>query len=322
MVTLLIAALATQGLALPVRAVGDGVVVRAEAGMGELARDVADAAPAALALIYADLEGLPRPPAIEIRLVKEAGSLQGAAPPGARVPEWAVGVAFPSTGVVAVCTRRGSHSVNVGSVVTHELAHMALGAALDDRAPRWLDEGFAYLHSSDWSWARTQTLTGMAWSGNRYFLFELEDRFPPGENAAAKAYAQAFDFVAFLAKRGRFVDTKDDGNREPFRHFLAELAAGRGTDHAALEAFGVGMDQLENEWWQGMRQRYVWSMVGLFTLAVWVFGALLLILGWLRKRRQGKRRLAEWAAAEEEAQDGAYAAAETENRDTTSSSSI
>jgi len=321
---LIAAAVGTSGIDLPIRVESDGVVVRAEAGMSSLAREVADGAPLALAGIYDDLEGLPRPATVEIRLVKSADRLQGVAPAGARVPGWAIGVAFPRVGVIAVATRRGHESADVASVVAHELAHMALGAALQGHAPRWLDEGFAYLHSSDFSWARTRTLTSMAWSGNRYFLFELDERFPPGENAASRAYAQSYDFVAFLAKRGRYIDQDDDGNREPFRRFLAGIAAGHGANNAALDAYGVGLEQLESEWWQGMRQRYVWSLAGLFTLAVWVFGALLLILGWLRKRRLGRRKLAEWAEQEAAERDipEHYAATGTENRDSTSTSSL
>ncbi len=283
---------------LPVRVDGLGVVVRAEAGMDDLAAHVAATAPRVFERIYLDLEGLPRPQTIEIRLVKASSSLQAVAPEGARVPEWAIGVAFPRVGVIAVATRRGSESISVDNTLAHELAHLALGAALGGRAPRWLDEGFAYLHSSDWSFARTQTLTGMAWTGNRYRLFELDRTFPPGENEAGRAYAQAYDFVAFLAKRGRYADREDDGNRYPFREFLAGIAARNGVQNAAIDAFGVGLDDLEAEWWNSVRQRYMWAFVGLFTLFVWVVGAALLVLGYVRRRRQNARRLAQMAIEE------------------------
>ena len=290
MITLLLVA----ALSLPVQVQGDGFVVRAELGMDSLAQRVAGEVPGALAAIYEDLPDMRRREVIEIRLVKESASLQGAAPGGAGVPEWAAGVAFPRAGIIAVAARRGANPIDVSSTVTHELAHMALGAALDGRAPRWLDEGFAYLHSSDYSWARTRTLTGLAWSGDRYFFFELEDRFPPGENQAGRAYAQAYDFVSYLAKRGRYADDKDDGDREPFRRFLHELAIGRTLDGAALESYGVSFKTLEDEWWTRVRERYLWSLVGMFTLFVWVVGAILLTIGYWRKRRLSRRKLAEW----------------------------
>lgn len=294
----MIAFLLTAALTLPVQVSGDGFTVRAEAGMEEVAAGIAEQVPADLDAIYADLSGLPRPETIEIRLVKQAASLQAAAPEGSLVPEWAAGVAFPTRGIVIVAMRRDANDLAFRNTTTHELAHMALGAALRGHAPRWLDEGFAYLHSSDFSWARTRTLAGMAWTGNRYFLYELEHRFPPGENAAGRAYAQAYDFVAYLAKRGRYADEDDDGNREPFRQFLVRISDGRGLDNASIRAFGVPMEQLEREWWESVRTKYLWSLVGMFTLFVWFVGAILLMLAWWTRRRQNKRRLAQWALDE------------------------
>ena len=61
--------------------------------------------------------------------------------------------------VLVVAARRGPQTINVENVVDHELAHLALGAALGERAPRWLHEGFAYQHSAEWSLERTRTLT-------------------------------------------------------------------------------------------------------------------------------------------------------------------
>jgi hypothetical protein len=266
--------------------------------MEELARAVAAEAPAALADIYSDLQGLPRPPTIEIRLVRAADDLPRVAPPGARVPSWAVGVAFPRVGVVAVAARQGAQAISVPSTVRHELAHLAVGAALSGYAPRWLDEGFAFLHSAEFSLARAQTLTGLAWSRDRYRLAELTHSFPPGERGADKAYAQAYDFVAYVAKRGRYADSDDDGDRAAFREFLNLVATGRGVNPAALTAFGVPIDELEDEWWRGLRDRYLWSLVGLSSLLIWVVGAVLLVLGWWRRRRDNRRRLRIWEREE------------------------
>jgi hypothetical protein len=61
--------------------------------------------------------------------------------------------------VVVVAAHRDGRLIDVDNVVAHELAHIALGAALRGRAPRWLNEGLAYLHSSDFSMARARTLS-------------------------------------------------------------------------------------------------------------------------------------------------------------------
>ena len=289
---------AAAEIALPVEHRRGGVTVRAEEGMDALARRVADQAWPALQAIAEDLPDLPVVTEVEIRLVKRAEDLSRAAPGGRRVPEWAIGVAFPREGVVVVAHRRGPAPADVGSVVTHELAHMALDQALGDRAPRWLHEGFAYLHSSEFSIDRTQTLTGMAWSGNVIPLADLDRSFPAAEVAAARAYAQSYDLVSYLARRGRRVAADDDGNRWPFRQFLALIASGTPMDEAARQAYSADLRTLFDEWQESLRQRYMMMPVGLFGALVWVFGALILVLAYLRKRRLGRKTMARWEAEE------------------------
>lgn len=288
-----------SAISLPVTARGDGVVVRAERGLDDLAADIARRAPGTLASIAADLEGLPRPALVEIRVVVDTEDIQAAAPYG-QVPAWAVGVAFDRAGVVVVAVRRGGEMLDVLGTVDHELAHMALGAALGGRAPRWLDEGFAYLHSSDWSFARFRTLVGMAWSNNVIPLAELDQSFPAAEQSAHRAYAQSYDFVAFLARRGRWPDTDDDGDRYPFRRFLAEVAAGASTGDAALEAFGTRLSDLFDEWRRQLRSRYLMLPAEMFGIGVWCLGALLLIIAYIRRRVKNRRTLARWAQEEDE----------------------
>lgn len=292
------ASLRPTKIALPVVIERTGLVIRAEAGMGKLARQVADASPGYLEEISSDLVDLDVPKHIEIRLVHKSSSLPDVAPPGHGAPSWAAGVAYSSFGVVSVAHSSGTELNDVLSVTAHELSHLALGAALHDRAPRWLNEGFAYLHSSDWSMARMQVLTGMAWSGNTIPLANLDSSFPAAEIEVHKAYAQSFDFVAFLARRGRYIDKDDDGDRWPFRNFLAHIADGRTTDEAARKAFGASLSSLYGEWYEDLRSRYMLVPASLFGLFVWSFAALLLVIGYWRKSRTTKRILAIWEAEE------------------------
>jgi hypothetical protein len=277
------------------------IEVRGEPGLESLAAEVARRAPGSLAAIREDLRGLPMPESIEIRLVKWAHDIPRAAPGGRGAPEWASGVAYPDLGIVVVATRDQAQTIDVHEVVAHELAHVALGAALRGRAPRWLDEGFAFVHTSDWSMARVNTLTGMVWFGNILSLAELERGFPRQESEAHRAYAQSYDFVAFLVRRGRNPTEYDDGDRGPFRYFLMQIAGGRNTRQAAVEAYGADLDQLFEEWRADLRRRYMVAPASLFSLAVWVLAALLLVAAFARRRRQNRRRLDQWER--DEAQD-------------------
>jgi hypothetical protein len=283
---------------LPVRARHGKAIVRAEAGLDEEADRIAWRADDTFAEIAPDLQGLTAPGYVEIRLVHDASDMSRAAPRGAAVPPWAAGVAFPADGVVVVAEWRGGNRLDVTGTIDHELAHLALGAALGDRAPRWLHEGFAYLHSTDWSWDREQTLAGMAWFGSVIPLEQLEIGFPAEELPASRAYAESYDFVTFLSKRGRFQEADDNGDRFPFRQFLAEVARTGDLDLAAIHAYGRPLHDLFDEWRGELKQRYLFMPLGLLLLSIWLLAVLLLVLAWRRRRRQYRSRLAEWEAIE------------------------
>lgn len=270
------------------------VTVFAEPALHDTARELADRAESALARIAGDLMGLPVPDRIEVRLVRDAADLAAIAPAGRGAPPWAIGVAYPDLGVISVATRRGMRWSDPAATLRHELAHIALGAALGPRAPRWLHEGFAYQHAGEWSWERTETLAGMAWFGSTIPLDQLDASFPEQELIAHRAYAESYDFVGFLSRRGRWEDKEDDGDRWPFRRFLAAIGNGADPDVAARQAFGRPLRALFEEWRSDLDRRYMLVPIGLFGLALWILCALLLTIAYFRRRRQNRRRVAQW----------------------------
>ncbi|MEZ4368051.1 MAG: peptidase MA family metallohydrolase [Kofleriaceae bacterium] len=277
------------------------VMVRAERAIGELATRLADRAAADLARIAEDLPGLRTPPRIEIRVVDDVRELAAVAPAGRTVPSWAVGVAFRGTGIVAVATGRAGVPLDAERTLAHELAHLALDAALGPAVPRWLHEGFAQLHAPEWSPERAETLFGMAWMRGAIPIRRLDADFPAEERVAHRAYAQSYDFVEFLARRGRWADGDDDGDRWPWRRFLGALVAAEhaaDVDAAAIKAFGVDLDVLFDEWHADLQARYMFLPVGVFVLLLWLVASVLLVLAWRRRRRQNTVRLARWARDE------------------------
>ncbi len=285
---------ATAGPRLEPAAHAGRITVLAEPELETVARELADSAELELGRIAADLLDLPAPRAIEVHLVRDAEDLAAVAPAGRGAPAWAVGVAYPDLGVISIAMRRGPTLANPQSTLRHELAHIALGAALGDRAPHWLHEGFAYQHSGEWSWERTETLAGMAWAGGIIPLDQLDQNFPRDELPASRAYAESYDFVGYLSRRGRWEDPSDDGDRWPFRRFLRDVGGGSDLDSAAMRAFGKPLHALFDEWRSDLGNRYMLAPVGLLGVVLWMLCAVLLALAWWRRRRQNRRRLAQW----------------------------
>jgi hypothetical protein len=286
-------------IALPVTYTDGRITVRAERGLDDVVPSLAQRADAALTDAATDLADLAVPAHVEVRLVRDSRDLARAAPPGHGAPPWAAGVAYPHEGVVVVALGRSGAPIDVLGTTAHEMAHLALGAALGDHVPRWLHEGFAWQHSpTDEDSGRLSTLVGMTWFGSTIPLDELEAGFPAEELPASRAYAESYELVQFLAERGRWEDRSDHGDREPFRRFLRDLAHGQDLDTAASHAFGRPMRVLFDEWEADLKNRYLWIPVELFGMLLWVVAAILLVLAWRRRRRQRRITLEIWERQE------------------------
>ena len=300
LVLILLLVLAGTAHAVPLQRLPGGgrIEMHYEAGLDDTARTLRASAESDLARISADLVGLAVPQRIRVQLVRDSASLSSVAPEGRGAPPWAIGVAYPDKGVISVAMRRGPNLVDPGATLRHELGHIALGTALGQRAPHWLHEGFAYQHSAEWSWDRTETLAGMAWFGGIIPIDQLDHSFPREEMPAHRAYAESYDFVGYLSRRGRWEDREDDGDRWPFRRFLTMVGQGTNIDTAAHRAFGKTIPQLFEEWREDLSKRYMLAPIGLIGLALWILCALLLALAWFRKKRINRRRLGEWERQE------------------------
>jgi len=204
-------------------------------------------------------------------------------------PSWAAGTAYPDRNLVFVtlATHGGKTPYQV---FVHELAHVVLHWSYGEaEPPRWLEEGLAQVAAREFNLETQAILSRAALGGGLMSFRSLDRRWPDDPARARVAYAESRDFVLFVRQRHG-----DDA----LAYLVRELASGTEIEQAVLNSTGFTLDELERQWSSRLRRRYAWLPVIGGSGTFWGLAAFLLVIGWARKRRQRRRKLAEMAAKE------------------------
>ena len=216
--------------------------------------------------------------------------------PGAtRLPEWAVGVAYPQLSRIVIRSTlapgEGEH-IRPVEIFQHELAHIVLEQALANRggAPRWLSEGFSMYAAAQWTTHGERTLEEIALRDAFLPLSLLTASFPANEDSARMAYAQSFSVVAFLLKSyGQYA----------FQDFILNLRNGMDTNSALLHATGRSLKSVEQEWQEALRLRYSWWLYAIRYGGFWFGASVLFLVAYVIKRLKMQRIQATWEDEED-----------------------
>ncbi len=233
-------------------------------------------------------------PEVDNRVARNPTEMQAPAPRGGPLPGYADGIAFPRSGIILLTLTepRSFLRPDMKRVLTHELSHVALHRALRGaRVPHWFSEGVAVHQAGEHSLSRLRTLWEGTLRGNLMPLDQLTDRFPGTLDAVDLAYAQSADFVGFLRS--------GDIERKHFQKLLASVAAGEPFADAVRSSYRVPLHTLEHTWRQTLTQRFGrWPALLMGLTVVWVAGAVLLAVAYVRSRRKHKATLRRWAIEE------------------------
>lgn len=252
------------------------------------------------------------PDALRIRVGLDPKQMGALAPVGAPPPPYAVGVAYPSIGLVLLTLTAPNtwQAPDLPRVLDHELSHVALlrrvgGAAL----PRWLVEGVAIHQAREQNMARVRALGDAVYGKGPIPLDELSDRFPMRHHEVNLAYAQSADFVAFLL-RG------EDGERR-FGKMLERVRGGEPFEAAVVDTHrGASIRTLEREWRADLQERFAYWPLGLTTGLLGALGLALVLWGRWRRREKETPVLERWAEEEALLDQLQATQAEAEARDT------
>jgi len=229
----------------------------------------------------------------EIRLSPTLEAFQGAQPGGTRIPTWAVGVAYPGENVIVLLSPRAikGSRIDVIDVFAHEFSHIAIGRALTGvDVPVWLDEGLAIYEAREWIFSRLAVLTRASLTDMLIPLTVLVRSFPAEEEPAELAYAESFMFVSFLI---------NEVGREAFHRLIRDYTRYGDLEGALRRGTGMTFAELEERWLFYLKLRVSWIPIITSASTLWFIMSLIFIYGYLRKKRQARRRLKELAAEEE-----------------------
>jgi len=203
------------------------------------------------------------------------------------------GIAKSEEGVIVIKaphiqTRAGSYE----GILRHELIHVLLARNLNyANLPRWLNEGLAMHLAEELRWMSAYRVAQMYATGQILSYHELMLSFSafPGEQPFGDTYAQSLSMTRFLLDEmgeDDFWAMIDDLNDMSFRNALEKH-----TDWIPLTFWEEWYSSL----WSGA---IVFSLISGFSL--FQFAAILLIIGYVRKRRKGQRIMNKWEEDEDE----------------------
>ncbi len=207
------------------------------------------------------------------------------------MPGWAAGVASPRKGEIIVARHQpdGAKS-DLGPLTRHELGHVALHQASGGaKVPRWFHEGVADSLGKGVNLNRANTMASAVFGSGVPPLKQLERDFRGTDEEVQVAYAASRDFVTYL----RFHDAESN----QFKQLLTHLRSGRGFNAAVLDAYGVTLNELEEEWRGGLFGRFVWSPLVSDGSIPFLITIPVVAFAWYRRRKQLK---ASWDRLERE----------------------
>jgi len=238
---------------------------------------------------------------LDIRVARNPDQMRALVGANTPLPGYADGIAFPESGLVLLTLTDPDTFVrpDLQTVLTHELSHVALyRAARGTPVPRWFSEGLAMQQSQESSLARVRTLWEGSLRGELLPFDALARSFPSERSAVDLAYAQSSDFVGFMLSGG--------DERARFRALMRELGGGRTFPQAVEAAYHVQLGYMEREWRATLTQRFGrWPMLFMGLTSLWVLGAVLLVIGYLRARARQQATLQRWALEEQPVLTGA-----------------
>ena len=179
--------------------------------------------------------------------------------------------------------------LDYGTVLRHELAHIALHRVVNARAPRWFDEGYASWAAGELDWDRAWMLRIAFVTGRAPPLDSLALSWPRGAASAQLAYLLSATVIEYLV---------DESGELGLQRLFERWRAGRNFEQALIDTYGLDTGQLESNWRRYVKGRYGWTVVLTQSAVFGVVAGVIILTFYLIRRRRDRLKLANLRNAE------------------------
>jgi len=218
---------------------------------------------------------------VDVYVYASTADLQSALSLGGE--SWQSGHANPKLGVVMLAVTPGpEQSIEIETLIPHELAHVMLYRSLGDgyaSLPLWLSEGIASLAELYPNPDYEQALVTASQNGSLLAIEDLCDTFPLDASRAYLAYAESQSFVRFL---------RDTYGAPNLFSLTSAYADGLSCDQGVVRALGTSLVNLDTRWRESVLGQ---NVAGVFLrnmtpyLGLLVFMLLIPVIGFLQRKR-------------------------------------
>lgn len=206
---------------------------------------------------------------------------------GSTFPDWGAAAAKPfERQIILKSPAHFDVGKPLAELVRHEYAHLALADRVNGQwVPRWVDEGVAMYISAEWDWTDNLAMGRAVVFQSVLALHEIEKLNTFGEGKAQTAYAQSYLAVKYMLDRYGI---------ESFNVMLDQFRRRAAVDQALTEAIGATYLEFEEEFHVFLTGRY--NLISIFTdmYFLWIFLALVVIVGFALKTIRRHRYYKKW----------------------------
>lgn len=202
-------------------------------------------------------------------------------------PDWGAAVAIPAMKKIVIKSpEKFNLNKRLEELLAHEYTHLIVAQKSGfSNPPRWLNEGLAMYVSTEWSWSYNLALSKAAVFGQFIPLGDIENMNRFNQGKAQVAYAQSYLAVEYL---------KNNYSKDFFEKLLNHVGNGIVIEEAIYNETGLTFQEFNSDFKFYLNQRF--NVLSLFmdTIILWLFLAVVVIVGFIMKYKKRRSYYEKW----------------------------